>query len=246
MKYLNNSQDLPEDDDDEEEADKLLAKECESIREAALPALQLPDDLSRPLGQGSNGYDTLDLSALVKMRYQHQTRHAEQSVRVKGSDNPEKSRAGEDSVRCQLIKQFHAVLKEQQGQGIGTGIERGTRWRSGNNTGPGPALPSESITATGNAANAAEVASRVARTVRVFFSIRTSLSHTHNFFLQALTRRRNVFKDVKLQCLAAIGEARINVVRPLTIQDFCIVFTEHGLRVGQGIAFQFQLEITLR
>jgi hypothetical protein len=30
----------------------------------------------------------------------------------------------EESIWCQLIKEFHAITKEQQAQGAGTGAER--------------------------------------------------------------------------------------------------------------------------
>ena len=58
----------------------------------------------------------------------------------------------EASVKQQLVREFHAIIREQQGQGLTMGLERGTRW--GLSTSP----------AAGNAANAAAAASRVAKT----------------------------------------------------------------------------------
>jgi hypothetical protein len=113
------------------------------------------------------------------MRFRHQTQHAAKAVRTQGSaaitnadsshtkPNTLEDTAGPDgqkkrtSVRCQLIKEFHAILKEQQDKGAGSGLERVARWRS-----EGNAMGDESATVTGNAANAASAAKQVAKTVR--------------------------------------------------------------------------------
>jgi hypothetical protein len=57
-----------------------------------------------------------------------------------------------------------------------------------------------------------------------------------NTELQALVRRKNVFKACQLPCLSIIGEARISLIRHLLIGEFCIIFTASGVRVGQGQA----------
>ena len=178
------SQSLPEDDMDEEEAEETFASECQDIREAMsikLPPLQLRDEPSHPFGQGNLAADSLDLSSLVSMRFQHQTRHAAKAVRVQGpatvtntsssvirtdsfggaeNDLTPNIQKGE-SVRRQLIREFHAVLKEQQDKGTGSGLERVARWRSEGNV-----MDNERPTITGNAANAASAAKQVAKTVR--------------------------------------------------------------------------------
>jgi len=43
----------------------------------------------------------------------------------------------DESVRCQLIKQFHAIIKEQQVQGVGTGAEYIVHWWPGDEDGNG-------------------------------------------------------------------------------------------------------------
>jgi hypothetical protein len=112
--------------------------------------------------------DSLDLNALVAMRYKHQTRHAEKAVRTSGSKGADvkegaTAKQKEETLRRQLIRQFHAVLKEQQAQGAGTGVEHVVRWQ------PGDAQlsinPSAIHLPAGNAANAAQVASQTAKKV---------------------------------------------------------------------------------
>jgi hypothetical protein len=97
------------------------------------------------------------------MRRKHQTQQAALGVRTKSEtvDKPE------ISMRQQLIRRFHEVLKEQQDHAIGTGCERAARWRApapGGREGQidglsAPALPS------GNSANAAVAASAIAKKV---------------------------------------------------------------------------------
>jgi len=127
-----------------------------------------PDNVSKPFGQGTLGIDSLDLGALVKMRFQHQTRHAAHAIRTQGSRSATEiegtQRQKDESIRRQLIKQFHAVIKEQQAQGVGTGAERVARWRSGDTNNKGG--NSDATLVAGNAGNAAVVATQTAKKVR--------------------------------------------------------------------------------
>jgi len=165
------SQNLPEDDADEEKAEEMFAQECRDIRAAMPPQLvplQVPDNVSKPFGQGTLRIDSLDLGALVKMRFQHQTRHAAHAIRTQGSRSAteiEETQCQKDeSIRRQLIKQFHAVIKEQQAQGVGTGAEHVARWRPGNTNNEGG--NSDATLVAGNAGNAAVVATQTAKKVR--------------------------------------------------------------------------------
>jgi hypothetical protein len=63
-------------------------------------------------------------------------------------------------VQHQLINGFHAILKEQQDKGVGSGLERVARWWSEGNE-----MAIEVEVVTGNVANAASVAKQVAKTV---------------------------------------------------------------------------------
>lgn len=64
------SQNLPEDDADEEV--EMFAQECRDIRAAMPPheqrvLLQVPDNVSKPLGKGTLGIDSLNLDTLIDM-----------------------------------------------------------------------------------------------------------------------------------------------------------------------------------
>ncbi|KAF7972553.1 hypothetical protein HWV62_17764 [Athelia sp. TMB] len=209
-------QQLPEDDADEDAADESFAEECQQIMAAMprrpdqLPEIQTSDSLSRPFGQGTIDTGALDLSALVTLRFKHQTRHAALAVRtryevVENLDADAEQRKQENSLKRELIKRFNEILKEQQGQGSSTGQERLARWRTG-----------EPEAATGNVANAAAAATKAAKS--------------------ALTRRRDIFKTAGISCLTAIGDARINSLRGLQIGDHCLVYLNSVIKVGEVIA----------
>lgn len=163
------SQRLPEDDVDEEAAEELFAEDYRQIlavmphHSPKLPPIQASDSASKPFGQGTVDIGALDLSALVKLRYHHQTRHAALAIRTKGlsevtnSNTETKQKSQVNSAKRDLIRQFQAILKEQQAQGLGTGQECVVRWRAEDGT--------NTLPATGNAANAIAVASQAAKKV---------------------------------------------------------------------------------
>ena len=156
----------------------MFAQECRDI--LALipmphqpPTLKLPDIISKPFGQETLSIESLDLDALIKMQYQHQTRHVALAVPTQSSSTVMARTEGterqqEESICWQIIKEMHAILKEQQGQGAGTGKERAVCWHYGDGDktrSDEQGLP----VVTGNAANAAEVASQMAK--KVHYSI---------------------------------------------------------------------------
>lgn len=224
------SQQLPKDDADEDAADESFAEECQQIMAAMprrpdqLPEIQTSDSLSRPFGQGTIDTGALDLSALVTLRFKHQTRHAALAVRtqyevVENLDADAEQRKQENSLKRELIKRFNEILKEQQGQGSSTGQERLARWRTG-----------EPEAATGNVANAAAAATKAAKSV-CYLRILSSRMLT---VLKALTRRRDIFKTAGISCLTVIGDARINSLRGLQIGDHCLVYLNSVIKVGEG------------
>ena len=87
---MHSSQSLPEDDVDKEEAEEAYASECHEIRKAisltiTIPLLHLHDKLTCPFGQANLLPESLDLSSLITMQFQHQTQHAAKAVRTQGS-----------------------------------------------------------------------------------------------------------------------------------------------------------------
>ncbi|KII84575.1 hypothetical protein PLICRDRAFT_167537 [Plicaturopsis crispa FD-325 SS-3] len=209
---------------DEEAREEFYAEECSHIRDASnirLPPLQLPDERARLVGLQDNGADTFDFSILVVMRRRHQTRQAALGVRTKGKDEPNHSGSGEKpevSMRRQIIRQFHAVIREQQNVAVGTGVEREARWRApapGGRDGTVNGQSSASA-ASGNAANAAAAASKAAK--------------------EAAARRRKVFATANVPCVSDVADGRVTTLRPVQIDDFAIILTKDGLMIGRVIA----------
>ncbi|KAF7978464.1 hypothetical protein HWV62_672 [Athelia sp. TMB] len=207
-------QQLPEDDADEDAVEESFAEECREImaavpprRREELPPIQISDSLSKPFGQGTVDFETIDLSALVQLRFQHQTRHAAMAVRTPGFGNgadldaETKEKKDANSLKREIIKQLNAILKEQQAQGSATGQDRTARWHTGAAT-------------AGNAANATAAASQVAKS--------------------ALTRRKNVFKAAQISCLSILGDARVNSLRGIRVGQ--ALYSKGGGKNGKHAA----------
>ncbi|KAJ6540225.1 hypothetical protein B0H10DRAFT_1971064 [Mycena sp. CBHHK59/15] len=86
-------------------------------------------ELSKPLRLGTTGASDINFDFLVGLRRQHQTMQAARGVRTRVTGAVDVEKARELSVRQQLIRKFHLVLKEEQDVVVGTGLERGQRWR---------------------------------------------------------------------------------------------------------------------
>jgi hypothetical protein len=164
------SQNLPEDDTNKDGLEESFSQECQDILAAIPQPLSLKlRTKSKPFGQGTLGIESVSLDALIKMSSQHQTRHAALAVRTQDSQNNVTASAGgserqkEESIRHQILREMHAILKEQQGQGAGTGKERAARWQ--HKTESGKEANTLAAEATGNSANAAVVASQTAKKV---------------------------------------------------------------------------------
>ena len=155
----------------EEQAEELLAEDCQNIKESLSPVkiapVHIADEKAQPLGFGAiqPDFETLDLDMLVQWRVQHQSKHAALGVRTKVGGPMEVTK--EVSMRRQLIRRFHKVLKQEQNRGELTGLTWGIHWcalapggRDGKVEGTtAPALQN------GNSANAAQSASVAASKV---------------------------------------------------------------------------------
>ncbi len=167
--YLSNG--LP--DVDEDVAEEMLTEEYQQIHDMlslSIRPLELPDT---PMNLFNANHQSLDLHQLIVLRRQHQTKQAEDGVRMRGEATTEMP---EVSLRRQLIREFHTVLKEEQELAIGTGCERNARWRA---PAPGGRLqkvngaPASQL-ANGNSANAVASATMLAKQVEYHFVICTS------------------------------------------------------------------------
>jgi hypothetical protein len=114
----------------EEDVEEFIAEDRRHIENATNPQLPMPDieEVSKPFGFGENepSHRRLDFQSLVDMRRWHQTLQAAHSVRTKSEHGTVNK--GELSIRQQLIRRFHEVLKEQQDHAISTGCERAAHW----------------------------------------------------------------------------------------------------------------------
>lgn len=184
-------------DVDEELANEIAADEYARIRVAldplqsrdprtvTLPELQLDDTPSKPFGLGNNSsVATLDFSTLVEMRRAHQTHQAAKCARTKGSKDDTddlSSSTPHTSIRRDIINQYTAILKEEQDQAVGTGVERKTRWRApapGGRDGLVEGADQVDL-ANGNSSNAAATATALAKKVSLHI---TCLFHQYSIY----------------------------------------------------------------
>lgn len=148
----------------------MLAEDRRHIRESLqinISRIHTANEHAQPLGFSVTPIDfkALDLSTLVEWRLQHQTQHAALGVRTKvgGPTVPTK----EESMRRQLIRRFHEVLKQEQSRGELTGLNRDIHWRApapGGRDGQVAGVAAPALQ-NGNSANAAQTASVAASRV---------------------------------------------------------------------------------
>ena len=143
---------------------------------SALPAVQ--DNRPQNAFSAADPSD-IDLSSLVDLRLQHQTKQAFSGVRSSGilkTHSADNSPIKQLTERQKLLKGFAEVLREVGDKGVGSGLERSARWKR--NPAPG-GRDAENVdgvdapTATGNTANAAEVAKSAAKKVSHLFLVKS-------------------------------------------------------------------------
>ncbi|KAJ7865856.1 hypothetical protein B0H14DRAFT_3595881 [Mycena olivaceomarginata] len=115
-----------------------------------VPAVRLEDEPSKPFRNGLYiSANSVDFSPLVEQRRQHQTKYAEKCTRTKTTKSAP-APDSEESLRRQILRKFHDILKEDQSRAAGSTTERKARWNI------------ETTTGAGNAANAAAAATAAA------------------------------------------------------------------------------------
>ena len=108
-----------------EEEEEEVAEEYENVRAAlaacicTLPSIQSLDEPLLPRDHLISHMDPADSSILVALRTAHQTQQAACGVRTQMLSHPMK----EPSTKVTIIRQFQEILQQEQGQGIGTGLE---------------------------------------------------------------------------------------------------------------------------
>jgi len=126
----------------------------------------------------------------------------------------------QDSPHKKLLEQFNAIIKGQQERGVSATVGRSLRWQPGRN----PVAASTQSPShlpqlvSGNALNAAEVASNQAK--------------------QLLTKRTNAFRKYKLP--TELETARVSVITPLQVGDtgsgFGFVVLDGSIMLGQVLS----------
>ncbi|KAI0037793.1 hypothetical protein FA95DRAFT_1684813 [Auriscalpium vulgare] len=208
-------------DPDDQFMKALAADESREIQRAldAMPATDLPDEASKPLGLGPLTSDMLDFSLLIQMRRDHETHQAKRGIRTAANYSAALQAApDEKTLRRRIADKFHELRRSQQAQAAGTGADRASRWLTEPKAhGEGPAAFTAGPLPTGNAANAAAAATATAR--------------------KALAKRKKLFASNQLPFLDDLVSARISQLRPLRLNDHVIVYLEKfGLMVAKVIA----------
>lgn len=108
-----------------------------------------------PLDMNNSDLSTLSFDKLVLLRRKHQIQQAATGVRKKTTSGINQPQTGTPTERQRILRQLNEIIKEQQEQGTGTGVERSLRWRA-------------DAPVAGNAANAARAA--VTRYKKVFYN----------------------------------------------------------------------------
>ncbi|KAJ7433925.1 hypothetical protein B0H11DRAFT_1758325 [Mycena galericulata] len=141
---------------DDELTDGILGEEYVTLQDTmehlSHPASRPGTAVLPPVGLYTSA-NIVDFSSLIEQRRQHQTKQAEKCTRTKTTRSvgaPD----SEESLRRQLLRKFHEILKEDHSRAAGSTVERQARWGISPTTG------------AGNAANAAAVAASVASKVR--------------------------------------------------------------------------------
>ncbi|KAJ8700697.1 hypothetical protein PTI98_003700 [Pleurotus ostreatus] len=197
---------------DEEAIEESLAEEysniCTSLRLANVSTLSVP---SKPLGQGSFTMNEISFTDLINYRRLHQTQHALKATRVQLRENSDEDLdylpKPPQSLRLQLTREFHAILREDQFRGVTTGLGRAKRIQGS----------ADSTPTIGNAANAVLAADAVTRKNA---ETRSRLYSTGGFTGILLSR---------------IKTGDISTTRRLALGDIGFIFLEQGLMLGEVV-----------
>ncbi|KAJ8085468.1 hypothetical protein PM082_004284 [Marasmius tenuissimus] len=202
--------------DDEEEAE-AQGRDFEAVqafeKAVANAKLKLPDEPSKPLGQGRATLEDISYDALVDLRRQNQTLQAAMGTRT---STTRKSSATQ-SLSQQILDRYNTIRRESRDREFSSaGQNRAGRWT----TAPKGDGSRQQVTMPGNSANAA---------VSAAASIK-----------KAAVRRHDVFKahlSTKDAHFPFISNARVTSLRPLKRHDYGIVWVDPGLLlVGKVVA----------
>ena len=119
----------------------------------------------------------IDYSPLIQIRRDHETLQARKGTRKRGLAEGIETETGNNEntprkfMKAQMAKMFDDILQEdEQDRAIGTGAGRKLCWTAEN---PGYSKAPPTVVASGNTANAAEVASADAKKVELPINLST-------------------------------------------------------------------------
>jgi hypothetical protein len=156
-----------------EEMSATLAESSRHISDAladCLPPISGVNERTNIFDMTREELSTLNFDQLVDLRFAHQTKQALSGVRrsatgtFKAQTSENSAETSKKTQRQELLRRLNEIIKEQQEKGIGTGAERGLRWRNpapGGRDGAVSGVNHPPATA-GNTANAAENATKLA------------------------------------------------------------------------------------
>ncbi|KAF8959326.1 hypothetical protein BDZ97DRAFT_1923016 [Flammula alnicola] len=163
------------------------------------------DSGSAPSSTPTLNIERTDLSQLVAMRYNNQSRESAESTRTKGSELTGEAKPGAKppTERQLLARKIYEVLRLDAEQGSSTGLNRRVRHTTA-------ATGADNIL-TGNAANAQAAARTGAAAV--------------------VARRRKEFLNIELG--ADLATAKVDLISKLACGVYGIVFVENELMIGK-------------
>ncbi|KAF5341928.1 hypothetical protein D9611_001095 [Ephemerocybe angulata] len=207
---------------EDEAIEEILAEEYRHLKamRARLASLKIPD-IIEPTHNKSLAQDLTDayLDPLVELRRKHQTRQAERGVRTRLTDSSDPSKRNNE-LKKELRGKFFGILKMYEDRkGVGTGLERGFRWRvaaAGGRTGVVDGEVPEEPSA-GNSSNAVGAAVRSSN--------------------QLLLKRQTAFETASIpsDLRALISNAGVDVQSPIQLDDFCLVLEDGHVRLAKVI-----------
>jgi hypothetical protein len=147
---------------------------------SSLKTLSTVNDPTPSNAFNAGSWSDVDLSELVRLRFDHQTKQAATGVRKAGNPTTnvqDTTMAGHTKLlkplteRQKVLREFNQIIKQQGDQGVGTGADRKKRWET-NTTAQGNSNSSlDTVPVHGNAANAEAAAKATATKVCTkFFS----------------------------------------------------------------------------
>ncbi|KAF8197121.1 hypothetical protein BJ912DRAFT_923213 [Pholiota molesta] len=179
---------------------------------STIDTTQMPPALSTTLDVGPG----TDLSHLVRLRYQNQSKELAKSVRTAWKNTPvEKSEHLDADIppkppseRQLLARKIHEILRLEEERGSSSGLNRQVRWK----------------TAAGSASNVNYSSAGTGNTANAQMAARASTA-------AIIKRRRKEFSKITL--CAELATAKVDMLSKLVCGSYGIVVVDNALMIGK-------------